>query len=404
MNKFVRPITTFVLIATLTLGFSACGAEKSRSPLSPNVAGPIAGVTIASPTPVSPTNGAEVLNTAPVKLVFNNASSNGERPFWYVVELASDAAFTTKLFANGKVTPANGAQTTVVVDGTLVAERSYFWRVKADDGANASEFSATARFDLVVPIVMAAPTPVSPVGGQTTSSTRPTLTATNGRVEGRAGRVEYWFEVAADQAFSKMISQQGVERNASGTTSVQTGDLPVNSLLFWRVAGFNGRLTGPWSAVQSFRTPAGSSPAPAPSPAPTPAPPPGGRTPDPPPGGQLPLPNMAGVVQQVAAQFPNALRNSCQEAGGSWEFMDRVVDALRQHDSRWGYNWKRGNVGDPSMDVVNYHWGRGPDEGSPDVYAIDIIGGHCGPNPQPVWNNITDPNGAGAKWTGRGRF
>ncbi len=82
------------------------------------------------------------------------------------------------------------------------------------------------------------------------------------------------------------------------------------------------------------------------------------RTEDPADGERLALPDMSHVVQHVAAQFPDALRGSCQDHGGSWEFMDRLVDELRTHDTRWGYNWKRGNVGDPSKDVVDYHLGR----------------------------------------------
>ena len=62
--------------------------------------------------------------------------------------------------------------------------------------------------------------------------------------------------------------------------------------------------------------PPAPAPAPNPSPGPTPAPAPGGRTPDPAPGQQLPNPSYgAAVVQQVAAQYPNALRNSCQDLG-----------------------------------------------------------------------------------------
>jgi hypothetical protein len=90
---------------------------------------------------------------------------------------------------------------------------------------------------------------------------------------------------------------------------------------------------------------------------------------------------MSHVVQQVAAARPDLLRNSCQEHGGSWGFMDVLVDTLRTYDTRWGYNWKRGNVGDPSHDVVNYHWGAGASEGSTQVYIIDVIVGHCGSNP-----------------------
>ena len=404
MHKSVITVTRFAAAALAAVALSGCAAEKSRNPLSPNVAGPIAGVSISPPTPVNPVNGAEVLNTAPVRLVFNNASSNGERPFWYVVELASDAGFTNKVFANSRVTPAAGAQTSIVVDGTLTADRTYYWRVKADDGANASAFSSAAKFDIVVPIVIEAPVPISPVSGLVASSTKPMLVVNNAGVQGRAGRVEYWFEVAHDQAFARTFIQQGVERSSGTQTSAQMPELPASTLLYWRVAGFNGTIAGPWSLTQSFRTPAGA-PAPGPGPSPpTPAPPAGGRTPDPPPGQQLPVPNMSAVVNQVAAQYPNALRNSCQDQGGTWEFMDRLVDALRQHDSRWGYNGKRGNANDPSQDVVAYHWGRGPDQGSPDVYAFDVIGGHCGSNPTPAWLNITDPNGSGSAWTGRGRF
>jgi hypothetical protein len=405
MRKSVISITKFAAAVAAAVAVGACEAEKSRNPLSPNVAGPIAGVSISPPTPVNPINGAEVLNTAPVRLVFNNASTNGERPLFYIVELASDAGFTNKVFAQSKVNPGSGTQTSIVVDAALTADRTYYWRAKADDGANESDFSSVARFDIVVPIVIEAPVPISPVSGLVASSTRPALVVNNAGVQGRAGRVEYWFEVALDQAFSKTIIQQGVERNSGAQTSAQMPDLPSSTLLFWRVAGFNGTITGPWSLTQSFRTPAAApAPGPPPSPSPVPPPPAGGRTPDPPPGGQLPLPDMSAVVYQVAAQYPAALRNSCQDAGGSWEFMDRVINALRQHDTRWGYNGKRGNVNDPSHDVIDYHWGRGPDQGSPNVYALDIIVGHCGSNPQAAWINITDPNGSGAAWTGRGRF
>ncbi|HEY7502236.1 MAG TPA: fibronectin type III domain-containing protein [Vicinamibacterales bacterium] len=273
MTKTVRTITNFSLCATGALALTACEAEKSRNPLSPNVAGPIAGVSISVPTPASPVNGAEVTNTTPLRLTFNNSSSNGERPFWYIVELASDAGFTSKMYANGRVNPVPGSQTSIVVDTSLAPERTYYWRVKADDGANESAYSDAARFDLVVPIVIEAPVPVSPVNGQTTSTTNPVLTVNNGGIQGRAGHVQYWFEVAFDQAFARTLIQQGVDRSGGASTSAQMPELPSNTLFYWRVAGFNGTLVGTWSQTQSFRTPAAQAPAPSPSPGPG-APPP----------------------------------------------------------------------------------------------------------------------------------
>jgi hypothetical protein len=120
-----------------------------------------------------------------------------------------------------------------------------------------------------------------------------------------------------------------------------------------------------------------------------------------------PLPDMSATVQALASAHPGLLANSCQDSGGTWEFMDLLVDELRLTDLRWGYNWKRGVIGDPSEDVVDYHYGPGLSEGSQDVYIIDVIVGHCGPNPSPGWGDQTQATlnaGTIGIWTGRGRF
>ncbi len=72
---------------------------------------------------------------------------------------------------------------------------------------------------------------------------------------------------------------------------------------------------------------------------------------------------MVHVVFGVANQYPHFLFNSCQEHGGNWEFMDTLIDTLRLEDTRWGYGWKRGVVGDPLLDIVSYNWSSDPDEG-----------------------------------------
>ncbi len=61
--------------------------------------------------------------------------------------------------------------------------------------------------------------------------------------------------------------------------------------------------------------------------------------------------------------------------------MDKVVDTLRLTDTRFGYNGKRGNAADPSLDVIAYNWGSQPDEGTTEVYIFDILLGHCGNSP-----------------------
>ncbi len=104
--------------------------------------------------------------------------------------------------------------------------------------------------------------------------------------------------------------------------------------------------------------------------------------------------NLVHVVERVAAEHPDAFRNSCQEEHGTWEFMDRVVEALRLIDGRWGYNCKRGNCAHVSVDVVNYYRGSGTTlddaRGSTHVQVFDIIVNHCNPNPRPAWTDLTE--------------
>jgi hypothetical protein len=102
-----------------------------------------------------------------------------------------------------------------------------------------------------------------------------------------------------------------------------------------------------------------------------------------------PPPDGSAVVDQVASEHPDWLINSCKDTGGTNEFMFEVVRRLRQQDDRWGLNWKRGVIGDLSQDVVDYHYGDGVSEESTDVYIIDIIVGHCGPEPGAGWIDVT---------------
>jgi hypothetical protein len=285
----------------------------------------------------------------------------------------------------------------------LAAGHTYYWRARAADGANTGPYSSIADFAVVEPVRIEPPTPVEPLGSITTN--RPNFVVRNGAISGPAGEVVYRFEIgtAVDQPPAAVVT---VSPGTNGTTTMTLGDLPYGRTLFWRVGATDGVHDSAYSGVVSFKTPNAPTPAPGPPLAPLPGGP-GGRAPDPPPGQRLPLPNMFHVVQQVAAARPDLLRNSCQDHGGSWAFLDLVVDTLRTYDTRWGYNWKRGVVGSPSMDVVDYHYGPGPDEGSTDVYIIDIINGHCGNNPSPSWNDVTDVtinSGTIGRWTGRGRF
>lgn len=238
------------------------------------------------------------------------------------------------------------------------------------------------------------PTPAA--GMELENNSAPVLSVGNATTK-FAGNVQLQtrFQLLED---TTLIAEPLVAAGQDGRSDWQYGeDLEYSTTYRWRARAELADVYGPWSSMWEFRTPepprtssAGAT----------------FRTPDPPPGQRLPLPFRLDVVQRIAAQNPGALRNSCQDHGGTWEFMDLVVDALRQEDNRWGYNGKRGNVSDPSLDVIAYHHGAGPSDGSTAVYLIDIILSHCG-NPIPAWIDQTGATAAGGsigRWTGRGRF
>ncbi|WP_396624747.1 hypothetical protein [Luteitalea sp.] len=416
--------TRHLMLATWlasSLALAGCESNKSRNPLSPTVAGPIAGVTITAPKPLEPANGETLTAGGTLTLLIENPTTSGERPIWLQVEIATDTAFQNKVHVADKVSPGTGGRTTYTVPVSLPAAGArYYWRARALDGANTGDFSATSTFVLQDAVVVGAPTPAGPTGGTIITSNVASLTVTNGAATGPlASPVSYRFELATDTAFANLVAVLTVARSSGTTTTATTTPLAFNTTYYWRVTASDGVRTSPVSPVATFRTPAAPvaptptpspapSPAPAPAPSPSPAPAPGGaRTPNPAPGQRLPLPNMLWVVEEVARQYPSALRNSCQDHGGTWEFMDRVVDRLRQFDTRWGYNGKRGNSSDPSHDVVDYNWGSERDEGTTNVYIVDIIVGHCGNGPAAAWidqTEVTRSQGTIGRWTGRGRF
>lgn len=405
-----RPIAV-ALVAAAAFVVVGCEQAKSANPLSPSVAGPIPGVNISAPLTLEPPAGAEIVHSGElVTLLIENAQTNGERPLWLQIQVAGDATFSNLLHHADRVTPGEGGRTSYRIPEFLTAGSTYYWRARAMDGANTGPYSAASSFRVVDPVVLEPPTPLEPVGAITTIT--PVFKVRNGRISGTTQAV-YRIEIGTAPDPSSIVAVLTATPDPSGTTSVAVGNIPYNTTLHWRVYATDGVTTSGYSAAVSFTTPAapgGPSPSPGPAPGPSPAPSPGTgtRTPNPAPGQRLPLPGYgASVVEQIARDYPGALRNSCQEHGGTWEFMDRVVDRLRTFDTRWGYNGKRGNANDPSMDIVDYNYGSQPDPGTTEVYIIDILGGHCGSNPTPAWIDQTEATrnaGTIGRWISRGRF
>ncbi|HWI20470.1 MAG TPA: hypothetical protein VNT81_22095 [Vicinamibacterales bacterium] len=251
------------------------------------------------------------------------------------------------------------------------------------------------------------PLPVTPLFELTNVSVSPTLAAraSTGRFQAGA-TLAHRFQVSDSDSFTNIVATGMGVTDASGVTrwAVEPA-LPAARRFVWRVRAELNDAVGPWSNVYAFTT-AGSVATTTPTTTPTSG---GNRTPDPAPGQRLPLPSAQG--QAVLARFQDA-SDSCPRGikyvNNPWQ--DRVIDALRLLDTRWGYNGKPNrsaadNGGVPVVaagDEAAYHWGSGPDQGSTNVHLVDMLVGHCGPGATTGWRIFTGEEPA--FWTGAGRF
>lgn len=249
---------------------------------------------------------------------------------------------------------------------------TYTLRVRATAGGLAGPFSNNATVTVgTTPGPGPGPGPCQPPAAPSIS------TAVNGGVV-----TVSWGAVAGASSYQLQFSRQsgGTElvQNTTQTSYVQF--VGLIGTFYVRVAALSpcGNTTSSEAAF-TITTLTGNLP----------------RTPDPAPGQLLPKPTYGqAIVQQMAAQFPGDLRNSCHETGGNNIWMFRVVNALRQRDSRWGMNQKRGNQG-LSQDIVTYNPTAIPDPQAQQIYLWDIIFSHCGSNPNWNWGDVT-----AATWQG----
>jgi len=329
--------TGHLLAAALVLSWTASACtKKSENPLSPTVAGPIAGVSITAPKLLEPQNQQTMSAGSAVTLLFESATTNGERPITQELQVALDPEFTQRVHSAANLAPGQGGRTAYTLP-VLQEGRAYFWRVRAVDGANTGPYSPASLFQIALAVRIETPVPLAPVSRQVIAGTRPTLVAQNTAVTGTTN-VTYRFEIAADQAFAHLIAVWSAPRSGGDRTEVTGSDLAPGTEYFWRVSASDGSYTAPYSIVQAFRTEAPPAPVPTPEPGPTPAPGGGG-------GGGGPWPrNGIEVVAWAKANYPDRLvPTSSGQRRANMEFLrDRMIEAGLCGGMQVGWNLKRG--------------------------------------------------------------
>ena len=162
-----RVCTRLFVAAAAVVLFGGCQVKKSANPLSPAVAGPVEGVVISHPNLLEPGQDWELkTRDQPVQLLIQNADTNGARPLKYTFEIASDAEFKNIIFTRTGVEPGGDGLTRLQLPDKLAAG-TYWWRTRAEDGANTGPYSPVKSFQVLAQVILAPPTPSAPSNGST---------------------------------------------------------------------------------------------------------------------------------------------------------------------------------------------------------------------------------------------
>ncbi|MFH2048879.1 MAG: fibronectin type III domain-containing protein [bacterium] len=187
------------------------------------------------PTHVSPTNGETVIGT-PIVLTIENSIDPENDIVTYDFFMSDDPDFNNTIAWMLDVAE-TALETSAEFDLNLADGETYFWRVRAKDGQNVTNFSSIGYFNYVdfAASENEYTTGIGgPAGGTTILTTTPTLVANNINI---AGTKNYYFEVATDTFMYNIVtfSSPIPEDEGDQTTWQVEQELETGQDYFWRV-------------------------------------------------------------------------------------------------------------------------------------------------------------------------
>ena len=360
--------TKLVVGGAAAVFLSSCQVNKSANPLSPAVAGPIEGVVISTPNLLEPGQDWELRSRdQPIKLKFQNADTNGARPLKYSFELAADSAFKNIVFARAGVEPNAGPETTFQLPDKLAAG-TYWWRTRAEDGANTGAYSAVKSFIVRAEVVLSPPIPSAPSNGSTVSDLTPVFKVKGGNRSGVTAPIEYTLQVSNNSSFTSIAAMFVETETWPETTIDRNYSFLYDRTYYWRVRARHtddGSEVSNWSATQTVRMP--SPPVLAPPPAPG-----GGSSPDPNPSPGNPSScnssDGGDIADCIESRYPQYLAAgvSLSQRKANMQFLrNKMIEHGKCRGLDLGLNLKRGG---PEISIDFIVWRR---PGKPDM-GVDV--------------------------------
>lgn len=239
-------VGTFVIIGAAILAMASCTGSSTQPSGSSSVVAPKGSLPAA--------NASIRYIDQPVTLTIANAVVTQPGTTMYTFEVSTDASFNAKTQTKSAVAEGASGQTSVKLD-QLAGSTDYYWHAKASSGGTDGVYGPTFKFTVGPPIVVNAPTPVTPASNAATGSL-PTFTVANAQKSGPAGPITYKFEISSSPAFSPTLISATVNEGSGSTSYVAQNELPGETTLYWRVTAsdaLNG-ISSPVSSTATFVT------------------------------------------------------------------------------------------------------------------------------------------------------
>ena len=220
-------------------------SDGTASGATASITDAVTGITLTSPSLITPTVNQQFKNVEqPVTLTIKNAVSSGSTALTYSFEVATDAAFASKVYTKDGVAAGNG--TTALKIDKVAANKSYFWRARAQSGSSFGPYSEGRGFGIGPEVILAQPVNGDPQPNATVGE-QPMLNVNNVGRSGPNGPIFYRFEISESTTFASLVYSATVsERTDRPFTGHEVTTKLLEKTYYWRVIA-----TDPANAVTS---------------------------------------------------------------------------------------------------------------------------------------------------------
>jgi len=219
----VKPSILLAGVLGVTSMLYACTSSNPNRP----------SMTFGAPLLQQPANGVIYnFNQQPLTLTITNSVRTGSDPVTYSVQVATDSAFTNKVFSRDGIAEGANGTTSVTID-MLAGNQNYYWRWNANVGGVAGAPSSSQSFFVKPNIVLNAPQLLTPASGATVNAVRPTFTVIDSTFTGQPAAISYEFQVSTSSSFQSLVASATVAQTSGQTSWTPSVDMPV-ATLYWR--------------------------------------------------------------------------------------------------------------------------------------------------------------------------